>query len=562
MNSAPGGRARSLPGSAPPSCRDRASPVRGSSLPARRLFSWIHPLFSWIYPLFSWIYPLFSWIYPLFSWIYPLFSWTCRLFRRSMAARPTELGAAEPDAAGERIRNLHKQAFEYISVALRIDEDEKGHKDQAVEWYRKGITELEKGIAIQVTGTGGMHYKSDRARRLQAKMTTNLTMAKDRLELLGKLSSHFKCVYVCVSGAVPKKRDSNTSQAKVKQPTRPPSSTPQRTHSFTSAPTGATGNVKAGGAPSSAPQPKRDMKNFKNVDSKLANLILNEIVDSGSAVRFEDVAGQDLAKQALQEIVILPALRPELFTGLRAPARGLLLFGPPGNGKTMLAKAVAMESNATFFNISAASLTSKYVGEGEKLVRALFAVARELQPSIIFIDEIDSLLCERREGEHDASRRLKTEFLIQFDGVQSGGDDRVLVMGATNRPQELDEAVLRRFPKRVYVSLPSEETRLKLLKNLLAKHGNPLTQKELSQLARMTDGYSGSDLTSLAKDAALGPIRELRPEQVRNLAANEMRNIRFSDFVDSLKKIKKSVSPQTLDQYVRWNREYGDTTAV
>uniref|UniRef100_A0A3B4CEL4 Spastin n=1 Tax=Pygocentrus nattereri TaxID=42514 RepID=A0A3B4CEL4_PYGNA len=581
MNSAPGGRARSLPGSAPPSCRDRASPVRGSSLPARRLFSWIHPLFSWIYPLFSWIYPLFSWIYPLFSWIYPLFSWTCRLFRRSMAARPTELGAAEPDAAGERIRNLHKQAFEYISVALRIDEDEKGHKDQAVEWYRKGITELEKGIAIQVTGTG---EKSDRARRLQAKMTTNLTMAKDRLELLGKLSSHFKCVYVC---------DSNTSQAKVKQPTRPPSSTPQRTHSFTSAPTGATGrtgqhkvttgntgllgkaqlrrqrggqecagyykgqtnrsNFMSGGAPSSAPQPKRDMKNFKNVDSKLANLILNEIVDSGSAVRFEDVAGQDLAKQALQEIVILPALRPELFTGLRAPARGLLLFGPPGNGKTMLAKAVAMESNATFFNISAASLTSKYVGEGEKLVRALFAVARELQPSIIFIDEIDSLLCERREGEHDASRRLKTEFLIQFDGVQSGGDDRVLVMGATNRPQELDEAVL--------CSCVSQ-TRLKLLKNLLAKHGNPLTQKELSQLARMTDGYSGSDLTSLAKDAALGPIRELRPEQVRNLAANEMRNIRFSDFVDSLKKIKKSVSPQTLDQYVRWNREYGDTTAV
>uniref|UniRef100_A0AAR2IMX7 microtubule-severing ATPase n=1 Tax=Pygocentrus nattereri TaxID=42514 RepID=A0AAR2IMX7_PYGNA len=561
MNSAPGGRARSLPGSAPPSCRDRASPVRGSSLPARRLFSWIHPLFSWIYPLFSWIYPLFSWIYPLFSWIYPLFSWTCRLFRRSMAARPTELGAAEPDAAGERIRNLHKQAFEYISVALRIDEDEKGHKDQAVEWYRKGITELEKGIAIQVTGTG---EKSDRARRLQAKMTTNLTMAKDRLELLGKLSSHFKCVYVC---------DSNTSQAKVKQPTRPPSSTPQRTHSFTSAPTGATGrtgqhkvttgntgllgkaaagrgggrgNVKAGGAPSSAPQPKRDMKNFKNVDSKLANLILNEIVDSMFFY--------------VPYLVCLFVL--QLFTGLRAPARGLLLFGPPGNGKTMLAKAVAMESNATFFNISAASLTSKYVGEGEKLVRALFAVARELQPSIIFIDEIDSLLCERREGEHDASRRLKTEFLIQFDGVQSGGDDRVLVMGATNRPQELDEAVLRRFPKRVYVSLPSEETRLKLLKNLLAKHGNPLTQKELSQLARMTDGYSGSDLTSLAKDAALGPIRELRPEQVRNLAANEMRNIRFSDFVDSLKKIKKSVSPQTLDQYVRWNREYGDTTAV
>ncbi|KAJ8360055.1 hypothetical protein SKAU_G00165800 [Synaphobranchus kaupii] len=271
---------------------------------------------------------------------------------------------------------------------------------------------------------------------------------------------------------------------------------------------------------------------------------LNEIVDSGT-----------------MEIVILPALRPELFTGLRGPQRAACsLFGPPGNGKTMLAKAVAKESNATFFNISAASLTSKYVGEGEKLVRALFSVARELQPSIIFIDEIDSLLCERREGEQDSTRRLKTEFLVEFDGVQSGGDERVLVMGATNRPQELDEAVLRRFAKRVYVTLPSEETRFSLLKNLLGKHRNPLGHQELAHLAKLTEGYSGSDLTSLAKDAALGPIRELRPEQVKNMAASQVRNIKVSDFMESLKKIKHSVSPKTLDMYAQWNKQYGDTT--
>ncbi|KAA8577988.1 hypothetical protein FQN60_016835 [Etheostoma spectabile] len=313
------------------------------------------------------------------------------------------------------------------------------------------------------------------------------------------------------------------------------------------------------GKPAAVKQlPKRDMKNFKNVDSKLANLIMNEIVDSGASVFFKDIAGQDLAKQALQEIVILPALRPELFTGLRSPARGLLLFGPPGNGKTMLAKAVAAESKATFFNISAASLTSKYVGEGEKLVRALFAVARELQPSVIFIDEVDSLLCERREGEHEASRRLKTEFLIEFDGVQSGGDDRVLVMGATNRPQELDEAVLRRFAKRIYVALPDGETRVTLLKNLLGKHGNPLSKNELSLLAKKSEGYSGSDLTSLAKDAALGPIRGKTSSSHHHM----VRNIKMKDFEDSLKRIKPSVSPATLQMYTKWNKDFGDTTAI
>ncbi|XP_069656659.1 spastin isoform X6 [Haliaeetus albicilla] len=475
-----------------------------------------------------------------------LFAWLRERLSRGalMAAKGSRAGAGdapEPGGAPETVRACHKRAFECISMALRIDEDERG--DQC-----------------------------ERARRLQSKMMTNLAMAKDRLQLLE-------------SGAVPKKKDplTHTSNSLPRSKTvaktgstglsghhRTPSYSGISTSSVSRpAPNPAASTHKAApknsrtnkpSTPTTAPRKKKDLKIFRNVDSNLANLILNEIVDSGPAVKFDDIAGQELAKQALQEIVILPSLRPELFTGLRAPARGLLLFGPPGNGKTMLAKAVAAESNATFFNISAASLTSKYVGEGEKLVRALFAVARELQPSIIFIDEVDSLLCERREGEHDASRRLKTEFLIEFDGVQSSGEDRILVMGATNRPQELDDAVLRRFTKRVYVSLPNEETRLILLKNLLSKQGSPLTQKELAQLARMTDGYSGSDLTALAKDAALGPIRELKPEQVKNMSASEMRNIKLSDFTESLKKIKRSLSPQTLEAYIRWNKDFGDTT--
>ncbi|XP_038140078.1 spastin isoform X1 [Cyprinodon tularosa] len=461
--------------------------------------------------------------------------------------------------SGELIKNHHKQAFEYISKALKIDEDDAGEKKEAVQWYKKGIAELQRGIAVEITGTAGDHY--DRAKRLRDKMEANLTMAKDRLALLeATLESKSK---------TPLGSNSNLANPQPKSKTQPPGSSTTRPSASARPPTRPTeqkatprmGRDQNGKPPAVKRPPKKDMKNFKNVDSKLANLILNEIVDRGASVSFEDIAGQDLAKQALQEIVILPSLRPELFTGLRAPARGLLLFGPPGNGKTMLAKAVAAESNATFFNISAASLTSKWVGEGEKLVRALFAVARELEPSVIFIDEVDSLLCERREGEHDASRRLKTEFLIEFDGVQSGGDERVLVMGATNRPQELDEAALRRFAKRVYVSLPDEKTRCTLLKNLLGKHGNPLNDRELSQLGKVTAGYSGSDLTSLAKDAALGPIRELGPEHVRNMSASEMRNIKMKDFEESLKRIKPSVSPATLNMYSKWNKDYGDTSA-
>ncbi|XP_070590186.1 spastin isoform X3 [Erythrolamprus reginae] len=601
MNS-PGGRGKKKGLSASSSSTRAAetspiSPAAPAPAPHRQQAAVASPhkrnLYYFSYPLFA----VFALLRFLAFQLGLLFAWLCERFSRGGALMAAPKDISRAGDAPESVRACHKRAFECISAALRLDEDEAGQKEQAVEWYRKGIEELEKGIAILVIGQGD-HY--DRARRLQSKMMTNLAMAKDRLQLLEKMQAVKQIAslqmevrshntnLVCrnghlqsESGTIQKKKDplshDNNSLPRSKSLAKAGSggfSGHQRTPSYTGVSNFSTTRVPSAATPKvtpknnrttkpSTPSPavrkKKDVKFFKNVDSNLANLILNEIVNSGPSVNFNDIAGQELAKQALQEIVILPSLRPELFTGLRAPARGLLLFGPPGNGKTMLAKAVAAESNATFFNISSASLTSKYIGEGEKLVRALFAVARELQPSIIFIDEVDSLLCERREGEHDATRRLKTEFLIEFDGVQSSGEDHILVMGATNRPQELDDAVLRRFIKRVYVSLPNEVTRLLLLKNLLSKQGNPLTQNELAQLARMTDGYSGSDLTALAKDAALGPIRELNPEQVKNISASEMRNIRLSDFIESLKKIKCSLNPRTLETYINWNKAFGDT---
>mmetsp|Transcript_26254 Transcript_26254/g.86306 ORF Transcript_26254/g.86306 Transcript_26254/m.86306 type:complete len:256 (-) Transcript_26254:401-1168(-) len=231
-----------------------------------------------------------------------------------------------------------------------------------------------------------------------------------------------------------------------------------------------TGGPKLGSegatATSNKAQSKYNIGSLKGIDRKLALNILDEVVDQAPGVSFETISGLKEAKEALKEAIILPSLRPDLFTGIRSPPRGILLFGPPGNGKTLLAKAVATECKCTFFNLSASSLTSKWVGESEKMVRALFALADQLQPSVIFMDEVDSLLTSRSAQEQDSSRRLKTEFLVQFDGLGTSKDSRVVVIGATNRPQELDDAVIRRFTKRLFIPLPDTPARLQLIKSL------------------------------------------------------------------------------------------------
>jgi fidgetin-like protein 1 len=241
----------------------------------------------------------------------------------------------------------------------------------------------------------------------------------------------------------------------------------------------------------------------KGVDEGAAKQIFNEIVVQGDEVHWEDVAGLEIAKNALKEAVVYPFLRPDLFMGLREPARGMLLFGPPGTGKTMLARAVATESRSTFFSISASSLTSKYLGESEKLVRALFSLAKALAPSIIFVDEIDSLLSSRSgSGEHEATRRIKTEFLIQWSDLQRaaagreqtekekerGDASRVLVLAATNLPWAIDEAARRRFVRRQYIPLPEDDTRAAQLRRLLGHQKHNLDERDIQELVMLTDG--------------------------------------------------------------------------
>lgn len=273
------------------------------------------------------------------------------------------------------------------------------------------------------------------------------------------------------------------------------------------------------------------MKNLpKGVDEQAAKSIFNEIVIKGDEVHWEDVAGLDIAKNALKEAVVYPFLRPDLFMGLREPARGMLLFGPPGTGKTMLARAVATESKSTFFAISASSLTSKYLGESEKLVRALFSIAKALTPAIIFVDEIDSLLSQRAgSGEHEATRRIKTEFLIQWsdlakaaagreDKNKNDGDaSRVLVLAATNLPWAIDEAARRRFVRRQYIPLPEPHVRESQLRRLLAAQKQTLNDRDLKILVKLTDGESPDHrerhtCADLVTKASRVPISRLWPK--------------------------------------------------
>eukprot|EP00300_Choanocystis_sp_HF-7_P003098 c12332_g1_i1.p1 GENE.c12332_g1_i1~~c12332_g1_i1.p1 ORF type:complete len:533 (-),score=88.67 c12332_g1_i1:19-1617(-) len=292
------------------------------------------------------------------------------------------------------------------------------------------------------------------------------------------------------------------------------------------------------------------------IDPKMQEAVLLEVLDSDQRLTFDDVVGLRDAKSALNEMIVLPSLNPDLFRGLRAPPKGLLLFGPPGNGKTMLAKALASEANSTFFNISASSLTSKWVGESEKLVRALFAVARALQPSIIFIDEIDSMLTARANTDNDSARRLKTEFLVAFDGVGSDPDERVIVMAATNMPDDLDLAVRRRFVRRVYVGLPDADAREILVSKKMAGVPWSLTAKEMAKLIKATEGFSNSDLAALCADAAMGPIRELGA-RVRDLTPGDVRPIGLRDFEASLKVVRPSVPPESIAAYIAWNQSFG-----
>ena len=317
---------------------------------------------------------------------------------------------------------------------------------------------------------------------------------------------------------------------------------------------------------------------------KLKDQLLGSIVTNPN-VHWDDVAGLEGAKEALKEAVILPTKFPQLFEGERKPWTGILLYGPPGTGKSFIAKACATEAQGVFFSIKAADILSKFLGEAEKNIKNLFELAREKQPAIIFIDEIDSIMGARHEGEHEAMRRVKTEMLIQMQGVGSNNKG-VLVLGATNLPWEIDEAARRRFEKRIYISLPDEHSRKEILRYHIGKTPHSLTEENLEECARETDGFSGSDISTLAKDAIMAPLRKCQtatrfkqnpdgtlcptfptdPQgfdlRMENMNAEQSTKlvappIDMADMSKALTKTKKSVAAEDLQKYEEWTEEFG-----
>ncbi|CAK9175309.1 unnamed protein product [Ilex paraguariensis] len=321
---------------------------------------------------------------------------------------------------------------------------------------------------------------------------------------------------------------------------------------------------------------KKSLKDVVTENEFEKKLLSDVIPPSDIGVTFDDIGALENVKDTLKELVMLPLQRPELFCKgqLTKPCKGILLFGPPGTGKTMLAKAVATEAGANFINISMSSITSKWFGEGEKYVKAVFSLASKIAPSVVFVDEVDSMLGRRENpGEHEAMRKMKNEFMVNWDGLRTKDKERVLVLAATNRPFDLDEAVIRRLPRRLMVNLPDAINRLKILNVILAKE-DLAPNVDLEAVASMTEGYSGSDLKNLCVTAAHCPIREIlgKEKKEKGLALTEnrplpalhtsadIRPLSLDDFKYAHEQVCASVSSESanMNELFQWNELYGE----
>ncbi len=277
------------------------------------------------------------------------------------------------------------------------------------------------------------------------------------------------------------------------------------------------------------------------------------IVTEKPKVVWGEVVGLEMAKKAIKEAIVYPVQRPDLFP-LGWP-RGILLFGPPGCGKTLIAAAVATELDATFYSIDAASIMSKWLGEAEQNVAKLFGSARksskEGKPAIVFVDELDSLMGQH-SNEVGGEIRVRNQFLKEMDGVMDKGKAlHVYVIGATNKPWDLDWAFIRRFQKRILVPLPDHHTRLMMLK-LYTSNLQVAEDVDLHELARLSEGFSGSDIRDVCQSAQLSLIGEFFDSGQAMDKQAKPRPLTMTDFRGILEDRKPSVSMSMLSHYSRW----------
>src|ERR671932_2317395 len=275
--------------------------------------------------------------------------------------------------------------------------------------------------------------------------------------------------------------------------------------------------------------------------------------DKSTQVTYEDIGGLKEEIQKVREMIELPLRHPEIFEklGIEAP-KGVLLYGPPGTGKTLLAKAVANETNASFYSIGGPEIMSKFYGESEERLREVFKEAEENAPSIIFIDEIDSIAPKREEVSGDVEKRVVSQLLTLMDGLKSRG--KLVVIGETNRPNALDPALRRpgRFDREIEIGIPDEQGRYDILQ--IHTRGMPLTDDvDLASIARVTHGFVGADLEALSKEGAMRSLRRILPDiklEQPKIPAEILNKIKVTkqDFDEALRDVQPSAMREVLVQ--------------
>ncbi|ASJ03494.1 cell division protein [Thermococcus profundus] len=310
-------------------------------------------------------------------------------------------------------------------------------------------------------------------------------------------------------------------------------------------------------------RPDRGESEVESEEEKFKAYVRNNLI-AKSKVKWDDIGGLDEVKRLMMETVVIAALqRPESIQ----PWKGILLFGPPGTGKTLLASAAAGSLNATFFSVKASNVLSKYFGESAKIITALYEVAREEAPSIVFLDEIDSLTTKRSGEQSEASRRMLATLLTELDGFQDKKSDKlILTLAATNTPWDLDEAVLSRFPRRIYVPLPDEKATKEIIK--INTRGLDISRLDLDAIAEESVRrlYSGRDLRNLCQEAIWNMIREENRDlhKLASLPFEELRKrslrtrpLEMRDFEEAFKKIKSPLTRKDIERYEKWAEEFG-----